>query len=53
MNDKILTIFGGSGFIASELVYKLSEHFKEYLEEQDKPTYHMEERQPRPDQNSD
>ena len=29
MNDKILTIFGGSGFIASELVYKLSEHFKE------------------------
>ena len=29
MNDKILTIFGGSGFIASELVYKLTEHFKE------------------------
>ena len=29
MNDKILTIFGGSGFIASELVYKLSENFKE------------------------
>ena len=28
MNDKI-TIFGGSGFIASELVYKLTEHFKE------------------------
>ena len=27
MNDKILTIFGGSGFIASELVYKLSDHF--------------------------
>ena len=29
MNDKILTIFGGSGFIAFELVYKLSDHFKE------------------------
>ena len=29
MKDKILTIFGGSGFIASELVYKLSENFKE------------------------
>lgn len=29
MNDKVLTIFGGSGFIASELVYKLSENFKE------------------------
>ena len=29
MNDKILTIFGGSGFIASELIYKLSDHFKE------------------------
>ena len=29
MNDKVLTIFGGSGFIASELVYKLSDHFKE------------------------
>ena len=29
MNDQILTIFGGSGFIASELVYKLSPHFKE------------------------
>ena len=27
MNDKILTIFGGSGFIAFELVYKLSDHF--------------------------
>ena len=29
MNEKILTIFGGSGFIASELIYKLSDHFKE------------------------
>jgi len=29
MNNQILTIFGGSGFIASELVYKLSSHFKE------------------------
>ena len=29
MNNQILTIFGGSGFIASELVYKLSPHFKE------------------------
>ena len=29
MNDKVLTIFGGSGFIASELIYKLSDHFKE------------------------
>ena len=29
MNDKILTIFGGSGFIASELIYKLSDQFKE------------------------
>ena len=29
MNDKILTIFGGSGFIAFEVVYKLSNHFKE------------------------
>ena len=29
MNKKILTIFGGSGFIASELVYKLADHFKE------------------------
>jgi len=29
MNKQILTIFGGSGFIASELVYKLSPHFKE------------------------
>jgi len=29
MNEKILTIFGGSGFIASELVYKLAEHFNE------------------------
>ena len=29
MNDKILTIFGGSGFVASELVYKLASHFKE------------------------
>ena len=29
MKDKVLTIFGGSGFIASELVYKLSENFKE------------------------
>ena len=29
MNDKVLTIFGGSGFVASELIYKLSDHFKE------------------------
>lgn len=29
MNNKVLTILGGSGFIASELVYKLSVHFKE------------------------
>jgi len=29
MNNQVLTIFGGSGFIASELVYKLSPHFKE------------------------
>ena len=29
MNDKILTIFGGSGFIASELVFKLSDNFRE------------------------
>ena len=29
MQGSILTIFGGSGFIASEIVYKLSESFKE------------------------
>ncbi len=29
MDSQILTIFGGSGFIASEIVYKLSPHFKE------------------------
>ncbi len=29
MNNQILTIFGGSGFIASEIVYKLCSHFKE------------------------
>ena len=30
MNNKVLTILGGSGFIASELVYKLSVHFKKF-----------------------
>ncbi len=29
MDNQVLTIFGGSGFIASEIVYKLSPHFKE------------------------
>ena len=29
MQRDILTIFGGSGFIASEIVYKLSKSFKE------------------------
>ena len=29
MKNQILTIFGGSGFIASEVVYKLSPYFKE------------------------
>ena len=29
MQESILTIFGGSGFIASEIVYKLSKSFKE------------------------
>ena len=29
MQKDILTIFGGSGFIASEVVYKLHKHFKE------------------------
>ena len=29
MQKEILTIFGGSGFIASEIVYKLHKHFKE------------------------
>lgn len=29
MNNSILTIFGGSGFIASEIVYVLSKHFTE------------------------
>ena len=29
MKNKILTIFGGSGFVASELVYKLAPHFSE------------------------
>ena len=29
MQGNILTIFGGSGFIASEIVYKLSKSFKE------------------------
>ncbi len=29
MNNKVLTILGGSGFIASELVYRVSAHFKE------------------------
>ncbi len=29
MTHQILTIFGGSGFIAPEIVYKLSPHFKE------------------------
>ena len=29
MQKEILTIFGGSGFIASEVVYKLHKHFKE------------------------
>ena len=29
MNNQVLTIFGGSGFVASEIVYKLSPHFKE------------------------
>ncbi len=29
MQENTLTIFGGSGFIASEIVYKLSNSFKE------------------------
>ena len=29
MQGNILTIFGGSGFIASEIVYKLSKSFEE------------------------
>ncbi len=29
MQRDILTIFGGSGFIASEIVFKLYKHFKE------------------------
>ena len=29
MQGSILTIFGGSGFIASEIVYKLSKSFNE------------------------
>ena len=29
MQENILTIFGGSGFIASEIVFKLNKHFKE------------------------
>lgn len=29
MSNKVLTIFGGSGFVASEIVYKLHNHFNE------------------------
>ena len=29
MTNQTLTIFGGSGFISSEIVFRLSQHFKE------------------------